>query len=737
MAINRQPDRLTTTRGAERAAPGSSGPLQRTSPRQLLLRTISGRVFIAAVAAKLLFTLLRQLGAAGAWLDVVETAASLAIIWAIGSFIVKLLVLVKQRLLWRVRRKLILSYIFVGFVPALLILAFFLFAGMLMFRNISSYLFRDGFDDLVEDARLIADNAALEIQKGSGAAGAAEVLERKRDSAARRYPGISLALVPTKPAKRGQPSARVASGPWGHLDPPASLPSWVLDTRGFAGALALSAADEPQTTVLVIRAAGLPESPDPSFGVVVDIPVDDTVRQRLFETTGIQPGTISVMPLGGEVVRPTPSRIRRAARAVVQTPGDWRTRLENWVAFVDYTDWDTGRKGNASIAVRVGIADIYQRLAVAQPRLVGMRLGDLFLLVLVVIAGLFLIIEFVALVMGFALAKSITGSVHELFMGTERIRQGDFAHRIRVRTKDQLGELADQFNQMTESIEELLRQQAEKKRLEEELRIARQIQMSLLPRGMLSMPGLAVTALCVPAREVGGDYYDFFQLGEHRIGLLIADVSGKGTSAALYMAELKGLMLSLSETHHSPKRLLIEVNRIISDNLDSRSFITMTYAVLDLMERTLVYARAGHTPLIYVPGESATGRREAQVLAPGGLVLGLRIDGVQEKFEQLLEERTLTVGAGDVVVLFTDGVTEAMNQESDLFGESRLSSLIEEHGHLPSDELRERILREIEAFVAGADQHDDLTIILLKIEKMPENLRVRPLEMTGAVAVGE
>src|SRR5688572_9471904 len=113
--------------------------------------------------------------------------------------------------------------------------------------------------------------------------------------------------------------------------------------------------------------------------------------------------------------------------------------------------------------------------------------------------------------------------------------------------------------------------------MEEELRIARQIQMSLLPRGPLDSPGIAVTALCVPARAVGGDYYDFFRVGTRVLCVLLADVSGKGTSAALYMAELKGLMLSPSQIHQSPRQLLIAVNRIIAENLDTRSFITMTY----------------------------------------------------------------------------------------------------------------------------------------------------------------
>ena len=246
-------------------------------------------------------------------------------------------------------------------------------------------------------------------------------------------------------------------------------------------------------------------------------------------------------------------------------------------------DWPTGDKHSDTVALTYRVRELYNHLSSAQSLLVGtMRLSDALLVVLVLIGVMFLIIEAAALVMGLALARSITSSVHELFMGTERVRQGDFTHRINIESKDQLGELAESFNQMTGSIENLLLTAAEKKRMEEELRIARQIQMSLLPRGPLDFPGISMTALCVPAREVGGDYYDFFHVGDRQLGVLIADVSGKGTSAALYMAELKGLMLSLSQIYTSPRQLLMEVNRIISENLDTRSFITMTYGVLDL-----------------------------------------------------------------------------------------------------------------------------------------------------------
>jgi serine phosphatase RsbU (regulator of sigma subunit) len=238
--------------------------------------------------------------------------------------------------------------------------------------------------------------------------------------------------------------------------------------------------------------------------------------------------------------------------------------------------------------------------------------------------------------------------------------------------------------------------------------------MSLLPQGPLSIQGVSVTALCVPAREVGGDYYDLFVLDDRRVGVLIADVSGKGTSAALYMAELKGLVLSLSLIHTSPRSLLIAANRIIANNLDARSFITMTYAVIDLATRTMTYARAGHTPLIHV---SARDGRPVHILAPDGLVLGLKIDN-GEMFERLLVEQMIDLHAGDLYVLFTDGISEAMNEQDECFGEVRLGDLVRQHLDLSSDELRERVLRDIEVFVGDAPQHDDMTMILLKIDEV-------------------
>ena len=717
-------------------APSPIGPAPRGAIRHLFLRRWPGRLFLVALAARLLLPVAERLvgpssllSAIGGMVSVVLGLTLLWVIWRVGS-------VARRRLLWRVRRKLILSYIFIGVVPALLVAAFFLFAGLLMFFHVSAYLFKRGIDDVMDEAKTVAQTAAVEMQRDRRGLQAHEVLERKLANNRAEYPGFSIAVAPRDNGTGRLPAgfAAAEAGEWQHDTAPAAIPPWV-SVGGFTGLLAYRYPDDPAREYLVIRAVGFPEERDPAWGVVVDVPVDEQVLAQLREATGIELQSVNVVATGGEA--PVPQGGSRESDLPVfardPSPSGTARWAFNSAAILDYVNWASGGRGTLLMSIRVSLREIYARISAAQSRVRNVSLGDLFMLVLGAIAVLFLIIEAVAFVMGFALAKSITGSIHQLFEGTQRVQLGDFSHRINIRTRDQLGELAASFNDMTGSIESLLRQAEEKKRLEEELRIAREIQMSLLPRGPLQVPGLAITALCVPAREVGGDYYDFFPRDDHRLGVLIADVAGKGTSAALYMAELKGLVLSLSKIYDSPRRLLIEVNRIISANLDSRSFITMTYAMVDLRARVLTYARAGHTPLIHLRAASRPPRSE--MLTPDGLVLGLRIDGVAAKFEQLLEERTLPLRHGDLFVFFTDGITEAMNQAAELFGEDRLQQLVEEHGHLPPDELRERILREVDAFVGDADQHDDMTMILLKVDeatRLPAGLALPAT--TGAAA---
>jgi len=704
-----------------------------------LLRTLPARAIVAGAAIKVLLFAVRLTGRGVPTLvGVVDSVAGLAIAGGAAYVLFRLFLLARRRLLWRVRRKLILSYIFIGFVPAILIVAFFVLGALLLFFNFSSYLVQAEVRSLDDQARFLATSAALEIQQGGGRDVPA-LLTRKRQGVQSEFPGSSLAVVPVDrrcAATGGGTDAAVlpltrpvTEGPWSHIDPPTSVPRWI-GCEGFSGLLAYSRGED---TYMFVRAVAFPDSPTPGYAVTVDLPIDDPMKEWLRHDTGVDVRSVSAVEVAGATARPLQGRPavprgKGGAAAATGTPpasgapGAAALRGApggplSWVTFLDFHDWTSGEPGTLLVSTQLSIQDILSRLLAAQG-LVGDRpFGQALLRVLLyVVGGLFLVIEVIALVVGSALARSITGSVHELFTGTERVRQGDFTHKIAITAEDQLGELARSFNSMTASIEDLLRQAAEKKRLEEELRIAHEIQMSLLPQAPLVMPGLSTTALCIPARQVGGDYYDFLPLDDHRVGVLIADVSGKGTSAALYMAQLKGLVLSLSTIHTSPRALLVNANRIIAEHLDARSFITMTYAVVDMRAHTMTYARAGHTPLIHVPGPSASSR-QARILAPNGMVLGLKLDH-GEMFERMLEEQTIPLQAGDLYVFFTDGISEAMNAADDCFGEVRLGQLVEDHADLPSDELRERVLRDVEAFVAGTPQHDDMTMILLKVEEL-------------------
>ncbi len=662
-------------------------PAQQPPPPLQILRTLPGRLLILSGAVALLLLAARQVVDLPEIIDLFRKVASLAALVALGWIGALTIARNRRWLLWRVRRKLILSYVFLGFVPVLLVGLFALAGSVVLYTNIAAFVFREGFDDILDDITQVAESTASELGRGSN--DAEGILRRVQLNRATHFPAISLALVPVA---AGKP---VISAPpaWRHAPAPQQVPEWLTrQATGFRGVLMVAPPDHPEDLMLVVRAA----MPSPEGFVVVDLPVDTAVVARLDDHTGARMGRFTPPERRQCGVDAPP--VANAASAPLFT----RT-----VAFMECTNWATGRTARFAVSVEAPLRNLYGRIASAPS---GGLTAENVLFVLVVLAGLFLIVQVAALVFGAWLARSITSAVHQLFEGTSRVQQGDFAHRIRIESRDQLGDLASSFNRMSASIEHLLHVQREKQRLDDELRIARDIQKSLLPVEPPRLAGLSIADLCEPAREVGGDYYDFFDLGPRRLGVLVADVSGKGTSAALYMAEVKGLMLALSHAEPSPRRLLLDVNRCLAGHLDNRSFVTMIYAVIDLEARTLTCARAGHTPLIAV----SDGRSE--VIVPSGMVLGLRIPGAGERFDQLLEEHTRPIKPGDVIVLYTDGVTEAMNERGDLFGDAALADVVAHHHALDAGGIRERVLREVRAFVGQAEPHDDMTLIVLKFD---------------------
>ena len=698
--------------------------------RSWLLRTFPGRALVLGGVIKAVTWPLGFLLTLPSALEAVDMVGSLALLFALMYGLTRFAVWAKRRLLWRVRRKLILSYVFVGVVPALLVITFFLLAGLIVAFNVSSYLVQSRVRNLTDQARFLAQTVQLEVQRATTPDALAETLERRQSSAETRYPFVSVAVVPVSnltckvtPAQaarvpRSLPAPLpVTAGHWGHLSPPTALPKWV-GCDGFSGLIAYTApakagdTNEPQTR-LVMRAVALPEVPTPTWAVVLDMPLSTVIEERIQQETGIRMGEISV-PLAR--VPPVVGRPIED-RPVDEDDGPQLSlRQARWVVFLDHVDWATGEPESASVGILINTLEIYDRISVVSPVRVGdLTFGQLLLFVLAVVGGLFLVIQAVALSIGFVLARQITGAVHDLFTGTQHVRAGDFGHQIPVRARDQLGELAESFNLMTGEVTTLLGEMAEKGRLEQEMFAAREIQQKLLPTGPLRVTGLAVSAFCEPAREVAGDYYDFLTITDSILGVLIADVAGKGLAAGLYMAQLKVIVQSLARLHHEPKEFLMAVNKVVSANLDGKSFITMSYGVIDVERREMTFARAGHCPLIHVPANQPAGMRKAQFLVPDGLVVGLNIDD-GTMFDSLLQEQTISLAPGDLVVWFTDGISETMNEAFDCFGEQRLAQVVEQYAHLPFDQLRSYILAELRAFAGGADQHDDMTMILMKIE---------------------
>ncbi|MGE3273963.1 MAG: PP2C family protein-serine/threonine phosphatase [Vicinamibacterales bacterium] len=701
--------------------------------RAWLLRTWPGRLCLGGLAVKALtWPLEGLLGSLPGPLNAVDLLASLALVFATAYGLSRVTMWARRRLLWRVRRKLILSYIFVGLVPGLLIITFFLLAGLLLFFNVSSYLVQSRVRTLADQATFLAQSTLLELQRTPSGAGLGEALDRRRAGAEERYPFLSIAVVPveglTCPPAPGQPGRAgraledrlpMTAGPWEHLPAPSGLPDWI-GCEGFAGLIAYdvgrTAGATTDPTRLVMRAVAVPEVATPGWAVVVDLPLTVAIEARLRAETGIRLGEVTALPFaGGAVTLPEGHAVEDVPHLADQSDSTFAG--PQWVAFLDYFDWDSGASSNATVAIRMNMWEIYDRIStISSSRLGAMNFGQLLLAVLALVGALFLIIQFVALVIGFVLARQITGAVHDLFTGTQHLRNRDFTHQIPVRARDQLGELAESFNLMTEEVTTLLREVEDKGRLEQEMLAAREIQQKLLPAGQLQVPGLAVNAFLEPAREVAGDYYDFLPITDTMLGILIADVAGKGLAAGLYMAQLKVIVQSLARVHHEPREFLVAINRIIAANIDARSFITMSYAVIDLERREMTFARAGHCPTIFVPADQPPGLRKAQLMAPDGLVLGLQIDDGQ-MFEAMLQETTVPLHAGDLIAFFTDGISETMNEAFDCFGEQRLARVIEEYAHLPYEQLRSYISAELRAFAGQADQHDDMTMVLVRVEE--------------------
>ena len=251
----------------------------------------------------------------------------------------------------------------------------------------------------------------------------------------------------------------------------------------------------------------------------------------------------------------------------------------------------------------------------------------------------------------------------------------------------------------------LIAKSIERERLHQEMMVAQRMQQRLLPQSVPNFPFVDIAAVSESSLEVGGDYYDFVQLDDGRFGIVVGDVSGKGVSAAFYMAEVKGIFLSLSKLCDSPRELLVRANHTLMNSLERNAFISLIYVMVDTKKSSMVLARAGHCPVVYI----SSGGYE--LVRPTGLGLGLT-DG--SLFEESTEERKIHLKPGDVCVFYTDGITESRDKSGDEYGYERLVKTAVAAKHLEACKIKDTILQDVRTFTGDSSYGDDMTLVILK-----------------------
>jgi len=596
---------------------------------------------------------------------------------------VRLLRMLLKQAVWRLRNRLLVTYLFIAGVPILLIVTFAAVGSVALANQLAIYLVTSELDRRIDSLQTAADSVVR-----SDPAMRPSTMERMIDLIYRdRYPGIEILLRESGRSIRYPEDSSL----------PAPRDGWPA-SKGVLlrdGAFYLWSYAKTQTGDVTVTA---PLTPELLAGLVPNLGVVE------FRESG--------RGRGSRVVRATST----APSAQAMPPQMNRLDTDvSWFATVPTADWD--RPGPPSetcyLVVRSRISAVLAT--------VFSRKADLFQGVLqttlIVGPALFLGFGIISLVIGFTTTRTITGAVHRLYEGTNKVIEGDFSHRIEVRGNDQLGELSQSFNRMTENLERLLVVAKEKERLQSEIEIASEVQNRLYPRVAPHSRSLRLTAICQPARTVSGDYYDYEMLRESQVALAIADVAGKGISAALLMATLQSsfraqlqssLEMGAAAGDSAPTLLSVPTSLLVSrmnaqlySYTSAEKYATLCLGIFDEPSGDLTYTNAGHLPPILVH-EGTTERLDVNGTVVGAFPFS--------KYD----ESKIHLHTGDLLVFFTDGISEPENEYGEMFGEDRLAELVARNAHLRDDQIIEVVLESVHNWTASEELQDDMTLLLAR-----------------------
>ncbi len=308
-------------------------------------------------------------------------------------------------------------------------------------------------------------------------------------------------------------------------------------------------------------------------------------------------------------------------------------------------------------------------------------------------------------------SRMITRNIEVLLEDLEEIGKGNLEHEVRVRSNDEIGLIAEAIGTMTSQLKQAQEKIIESEKLKHEVEVARRIQSILLPKSMPRMPGYEFSAAYHPALVVGGDYYDYFRMLGGQWGFLVADVSGKGVGGSLVMVMFRTIIHSEAPISSSAKELLLKAHESIVGEIPDDMYITAGIASLQPANGTVSLSSAGHNPPLYY--SARTGK--ATYLELEGAPVGLSMLD-RDVLEEVLEERTVNLDSGDVIMLYSDGITEAVNLRGEQFGEERLKRTflsLASRG-ATAEEMKDAILDRISEFTKGAPQSDDITLLIIR-----------------------
>jgi sigma-B regulation protein RsbU (phosphoserine phosphatase) len=646
---------------------------------------------------------------------------------------------IRRRILWRLRNRLIVTYVFIGVIPAVLLVAM----GLITVYGLSGQ-----FAVFVVTSEIQTQLRSLEAVNAAVTNELAARLERHETASAESLAGLKkrdpswnhrhvCAWQEGKPLQLCNEFAgtsltlpRAVKGKFedvvrehdrlflrvGSTVPVGSNKLTVVTSEPFDKELAGQiAADLGEITLYMTQISNRSNSAQSNNGVSLSATAADKNKGNRIVSGG----------QGGEAAKDQ----ELAPDFTVGSLPEAASAFDREITFatpLSVLDWDTGEEQNVGAVLKVTTRPsvLYVHLFAALGVFVR---GVAYILVGVGI--LFAIIELIALIIGTRMTRTVTAAVAELHDATRHVDRGDFSHRIPIRSKDQLADLALSFNSMTASIEKLILEQKEKQRLENELTIAQEVQAQLFPRQVSELESLEVHGFCRPARTVSGDYYDFLTASSHKLILAVGDISGKGISAALLMATIHSAVRAYSVEslpqmrepvavgavagsgrvmvtwpegiEISPGALLALLNHQLYESTPPEKYATLFLGIYDGRSHHLTYSNGGHLPPILIGKDGGVRRLEA-----GGTVVGL--------FDNMsYDEGSVEMHPGEIFVAYSDGVTEPENDFGE-FGEQRLIELVRDNRHLPLPEISQIVTAAVDDWIGDKEQPDDVTLVLAR-----------------------